>query len=1002
MYKFFIHRPVTTIMFMLSFVLLGLYTYTKMPVDRLPNVDFPIVTVNTTYTGANPDVVDTNVTRYIEDEVSTISGIDAIVSQSYAGLSRVTIVFTLDKNIDVGAQEVRDAVQRAYRRMPVGVDPPVVRKVDTGSFPILAVHLHSKSVDYQTLAYYADKVIKRKFQKVNGVGDVGLGGFRDNVLWVRLYPERLYSYGITPVDVLNAVSKNHLEVPTGTIYGKDKEYIIRLYGKVKDPKELENTYLKGNLRLRDVGFVEFTEDEKRGIARFKGEQSVALIVYKQSGFNTVEVADAVKARMAELNRELPPGMRMDITFDASVFPKEGAHAAVEEIIIGSLLTALVVFVFLGSLRLTLIPVFAIPVTLLSAIIFLYYTGNSLNTFTLLALAVAVGIVIDDAIVVIESIYRRREMGLAPLEAAEVGTRIVVFALLASTTSLVIVFLPIIFLKGVIGSFFGSFALTLAVAIGVSYIVAISFTPMAGARLITQTQENVFMRAYEKFELFFDRVLRWSLDHKLVVLLFSIATVYIGFLFLKATKKEFFPLTDEGAFIVRFETPIGSSFEYTDQKAKEVEAVLSRNPYIDRFGIAIGQGVAGRPDVNGGQAFIFLKDRSVRPHQKVIMDQLRKELAKIKGITVSVEAFPIVAGAGRQTDITYAIRGTSLEELQKIANQMVAEFRQKPGYKDVDTDLRLNEPQIQIRVDREKLGDLGINVEDVGTTLNILFGKYKFGTYEVGGESYDAYIKAQPEFVKNWENLKKVYLRAKDGSLVPLTDVVSLTIAPGYHVINRYDRQYSFTFFANLSGKALGDATAEIESWLRSNLPPGYSFEPTGQTREFARAFKGLAFSLTVAIVGIYMVLASLFESYRHPFTVLLTVPLSLSGTFGLLYLTGTSLSVPSYFGIILLIGIVVRDAVLFIERIIQLRKEGYQTRQAILQARRERLRPILMTTLTVVFALLPVSLGLTAGSELRKPLAIAVIGGITTALPLSLLVLPIVYELFDSLKLKRR
>ncbi len=989
-------------MFMLSFVLLGLFTYTKIPVDRLPNVDFPIVNISTTYQGANPDVVDTNVTKLIEDEVSTISGIDAIVSQSYAGVSRVTIIFNLDKNIDVGAQEVRDAVQRAYKRMPLGVDPPVVSKVDTSGFPILAIHLHSKSVDYQTLAYYADKIIGREFQKINGVGSVGLGGFRDNVLWVRIFPERLYSYGLTPVDVLSAVQNNHLEAPTGSIYGQDKDYIIRLYGKVKDPRELEDTYIKGNIKLRDVGFVEFTQDEERGIARFKGERSIALIIYKQSGFNTVSVADAVKNRMAELNKELPPGMRMDITFDASVFPKESARAAVEEIIIGSFLTGLVVFLFLGSLRLTLIPVVAIPITLLSAIVFLYYTGNSLNTFTLLALAVAVGIVIDDAIVVIESIYRRRQEGLLALESAEMGTRIVVFALLASTVSLVIVFLPIIFLRGVIGSFFGSFALTLVVAIAVSYIVAISFTPMASARLIREVKENAFMRAYDKFEAFFDGLLRWSLDHKLIVLLISAITVLIGFMFVRAVKKEFFPITDEGAFIVRFETPIGTSFDFTNQKAKEVEAILLKNPYIDRFGIAIGQGVAGRPDVNGGQAFIFLKDRSVRPHQKVIMNQLRQQLSKIKDIRVSVEAFPIVVGAGKQTDITYAVKGPSLEELQRIAKSMVSEFRNRPGFKDVDTDLRLNEPQIQIRVNRDRLGDLGISVEDVALTLNILFGKYKFGTYELGGESYNAYIKATPEFVQNWENLNKVYLRTKNGGLVPLTQVVDLSIAPGYHVINRYNRQYSFTFYANLSGKALGSASAEVERWLRNNLPPGYSFEATGQTREFARAFKNLAFALTVAIVGIYMVLASLFESYRHPFTVLLTVPLSLSGAFGLLYVTDTSLSVPSYFGIILLIGIVVRDAVLFIERIIQLRKENYQTRQAILQARKERLRPILMTTMTIVFALLPVSLGLTAGSELRKPLAIAVIGGIASALPLSLLVLPIVYELFDSIKLRRR
>ncbi|MFN3814300.1 MAG: efflux RND transporter permease subunit, partial [Aquificaceae bacterium] len=781
---------------------------------------------------------------------------------------------------------------------------------------------------------------------------------------------------------------------------KDKEYILRFFGKVKDPKELENTYVSKNIKLGDVGRVEFTEDEKRGMARFKGEQSVALIIYKQSKTNTVEVADAIKKRMRELSKDLPPGIHMDVTFDSSIFPRESRTAAIEEIIIGSILTGLVVFLFLGSLKLTFIPFFAIPITLFSAIFFLYYTGNSLNTFTLLALAVAVGIVIDDAVVVLESIYRRREEGLLGIEAAEKGTSIVMFALLASTSSLVIIFLPIIFLKGVIGQFFSSFAITLVVAIAISYIVAISFTPMASARMIREVKENPFMRAYERFENFFDKVLRWSLKHKMIILALSFLMVLIGLELLKSTKREFFPIVDEGMIIVRYETPVGSSFGFTDKKSKEIESILFKNQYIDRFGVAIGQGVAGRPDVNGGMAFIFLKDKSVRPHQSVIMNHLRKEMSKLKDVRVSVETFPVVMGMGKQTDLTYVVKGTSLEELYRISQQMVNEFKAKEGYKDVDTDMRLNEPQIQIKVDREKLGDLGIDVQSVGMTLDILFGKRKFGTYELGSESYDAYVKAEEGFVKNWENLSKVYLRSKDGGLVPITQVVSYSIVPGLHSINRYNRQYSFTFYANLSGKDLAGAIQDVEGWLRNHLPPGYTFEVAGQTKEFKKAFGGLAFSLIAAILGVYMVLASLFESYRHPFTVLLMLPFALSGTFGLLYLTGTSLSVPSYFGLILLVGIVVRDAVLFIERIIQLKKENYPTREAILQARKERLRPILMTTLTIVFALIPTALGLTTGSELRKPLAIAIIGGIASALPLSLLVLPVLYELFDSIRIK--
>ncbi|MCX8164268.1 MAG: efflux RND transporter permease subunit [Aquificaceae bacterium] len=1004
MHRFFLHRPVTSWMFMIAFILLGIYSLRHIPIDRLPDVDFPTVTIVTTYPGANAYVVDVNVTRKIEDQIATISGIETISSASFSGTSRITITFSLEKDIDVAAQEVRDAVQRVLRRLPEGVDPPVVRKVDTSLSPVFVTLLHSKTADYQTIAYWADKIIKREFERINGVGQVDLGGFRDNVLWVRIDPEKLYSRGLAVQDVLDAVSKNHIEAPAGAIYGKEREYIIRLYGKAQDPKELEGAYIRNGVRLRDVGFVEFTEDEFRGMSRYKGEQAVVIVVYKQSKTNTVQVVDAVKAKMEEINKQLPPGMRMDYTFDSSIFVKDSVRAAIEEIIIGSLLTALVVYFFLGSLKLTFVPIFAIPITLLGTVFLLHQLGNSLNTFTLLGLAVAVGIVIDDAIVVLESIYRRRyEEGLEPLQAGDIGTKVVIFALLASTASLVIVFIPIIFLKGVVGKLFGSFALTLVVAIALSYLVAISFTPMAVSRLVFgKPPSNPFTRTYDKFEALFDRLLRWSLEHKTIVIVASLVSVFIGFGLFRATKKEFFPIVDEGRFLVRFETPTGSSFEYTIRKAEEIEALLLKNPYVDRFGMAVGQGVAGRPDVNGGMGFVYLKEGK-RPHQARIMEMVREEFRKIRDVRISVEPPALVGpGGGRQVDLQYAIRGSSLEELQSLSERLTREFRGRQGYRDVDTDLRLNEPQAQIRVDRGRLGDLGINVEDVAVTLNVLFGKFQLGTYELGAESYDLYVKALPEFLQNLENLKKVFVRNHKGELVPLSELVEVKTATGYKTINRYNRQYSFTFFSNLAPeKSLAEAVVELESWLRNNLPPGYIFEPVGQAREFQRAFQGLGFALVFALVGVYMVLASLFESYRHPFTVILMVPLAVAGAFGLLLLTKTSLSVPSYFGIILLVGIIVRDAVLFIERIIQLRKEGMQTREAILQARKERLRPILMTTFTIVSALTPVALGLTAGAELRKPLALAVIGGIFTGLPLSLFLLPVLYELFDKIRLRR-
>ncbi len=986
-------------MLMLSFVILGFYSYKNIAVDRFPDVDFPMVTISTTYKGANPYVVDTTVTRVIEEDLASISGIDAIVSKSYAGLSRVTVIFDLDKDIDVASQEVRDVAQRAFRRLPEGVDPPVVRKLNTSLAPIMAVLVHGDA-DYETVSFFADKVVKREFERIRGVGEVHMGGFRDRVLWIRVDPDRLTARGLTVGDIIRAFKDNHIETPAGVIYGENREYILRIVGKFKDPAELNRLVIRDGVRLQDVAHAEFSYEEKRNTVRFNLKSAVALIIYKESKSNTVETARRVWEKIEELRKIAPEGVSIDVNYDASVFIQRSMSDAVHEIVLGSLLTAVIVFLFLGSLRFTLIPVSAIPISILGTVFVLYMTGNSLNTMSLLALAVAVGIVIDDAIVVLESIYRRNEEGLRGTEAGEKGTRVVVFALLASTSSLIVIFLPVLFLKGPIGTFFGVFTLSLITAIAVSFLVSISLTPMLSARLVRAGAKNPFMRAYERFESLFDVALRWALEHKLLVLLFSAGTVLAGFQLAKLTKKEFFPLVDEGRFIVRFETPLGSSFEFTNRKAREIEKVLVNNPYILRYGMAVGEGLIS-PTVNGGMFFVTLKDRSERPHMGEVMRQIRKEIRKIKDVRASVDV-PSVVGArgGRQTDIQYVVRGDSLEELYRVAQKLTRFLEEAGGYTDVDTDIRINQPEVRITINRERLYDLGLSVKDVGDTLNALFGKLWLGTYELGSESYDVYIKAREDFLRTYENLKRVYVRAKGGELVPITSVIDYELAPGYSVINRYNRQYSFMLFANLEGKSLGTAVEEIEGFLKDILPPGYTYEPTGATKEFQRAFKGLAFALLVAVIGVYMVLASLFESFVHPFTVMLTLPLAVSGVFGLLYFTGNSLSVPSYFGIILLIGIVARDSVLFIERIVQLRKEGDSVRESIMKARKERLRPILMTTLTIMFALLPVALGLTEGAELRKPLALSVIGGLITALPLSLFVIPVVYELFEKLRAK--
>ncbi len=1006
MYKFFINRPVTTWMLALSFIILGIYGYKNIPIDRFPDVDFPFVAITTTYKGASPEVIDANITKKIEDSLSSISGIEAIVSKSYTGISRVTVIFSIDKNLDVAVNEVRDAINRVSKVLPEEADTPVVQRINTSLAPIMAVLLHG-DVDYKQLSYYADKVVKREFERINGVGGVALGGFQDLVMWVRLNPEKMKVYNTTPIEVLKAIKDNNVETPSGRIDSKDKEYVIRVVGKVKAANDINNIIIKENVKIKDIGVAKFGFDELRSIVRFKSSKdkkshrAIALIVYKQSKTNTVNVADRVKEKIKELNKILPEGMRLDINYDASEFIKKSIKDAVHEVIIGSILTAITIFLFLGSLRLTFVPFMAIPISIFATIFLMYFFGFSLNMISLMAMAVAVGLVIDDAIVVMESIFRRKEEGLDNKNAAIIGTRVVIFAVLASTASLIAIFLPVLFMKSVIGKFFSNFAFVLVVAISVSFIVSMSFTPSVTARLLkNKVKKNIFQKGYEKFELLFDKSLRWSLNHKLIVLFLAFMTVVAGFSLNKYVKKEFLPLVDEGRFIIRFETPTGSSFEFTNKKAKEIEKILQSNPYILRYGLALGEGIVGRPEVNGGMFFVTLIDRSKRPHQKVIMSQLRKEFSKLKDVKAIID-LPSAVGArmGRSADIMYIIKGPDIKKLSQIAGQIVEKLQQLKGFVDVDTDIRISKPEIEVLIDREKAQKDGVSIKEISQTVQMLFSKYTAGTFDKGSESYNIYMKIEKRYTRFFDSLKRVYIRTRSGNLVSLANYIKLKPKASYNVINRYNRQYAATIYANLEGISTGEAIKKVEDIIKKTLPDKYTYEIGGQTKEFKRSFIYLKTALLVSIVVVYMILASLFESLLHPIAILLMLPFAIFGIFGFILITHTTLNVASYFGIILLVGLITRDAVLFIDRIIQLKNE-MPIREAILQARKERLRPILMTTFTVIASLIPVAIGISSGSEMRQPMAVAIIGGLLTALPLSLFIIPIIYEIIDKVENK--
>jgi HAE1 family hydrophobic/amphiphilic exporter-1 len=1001
-----IKRHVLAWMLSAVLVLFGFIAYDRIGMDRYPYIEFPVVSVTTALKGANPDIVDASITNVIESSINSTPGIEHIQSTSSPGISIINITFNLEKRIDVAFNEVQAKVNQVLRRLPKDVDPPVVAKVETNAQPIIWLALQGDRTQQQ-LNQYAINIVKKRLETIDGVGEVRIGGRRDRTIRVNLLPTRMVALSVTAQDITDAFNREHVQLAGGFVVGQSTENLVKLDLEFHTVDDLRNLVVawKGSapIKLSDVAEVEDGLADYRQMARFNGEMTVGLGVVKVANTNTVAIVEKVKAKLEdELRPQLPAGLQLHIVSNDAVFILEIVNSLKEHLLEGTLLAAIVVWIFLRSVRSTLIISLAIPVSLMGAIAVIYFFGYTLNSLTLLALLLLIGVVVDDAIVVLENIFRHREhLDADPVSAAVNGANEVVFAVFAATMSLVSIFAPVIFISGIIGQVFRSFAVVVTFGVLVSLFVSLTLTPMLCSRYLKVEQQHGWLyyalnRFFNGMDALYRKLLRWALLHRWKVVALTIVSVASSAFFFANIGKTFAPDQDEGRFLVYLRTPLGSSIDYTDSRLRMVEAVLRAHKEVFTEFALIGLGSAGQ--VNQGTVVARMLPRDQRSiTQQALLPVLRQELSQIPGARVFAAPYPMVQGQ-RGEPLQFVLVGENLQEVGRLTRELQGKLASEPGIGRLDTDLQLDLPQLVFQPDRLRIAAANLNTQDVALAINMLTGGVdiaKFNDEPGDGTRYDIRVKGRDGEFTQPSDLSKIYLRAKDGKLVRLDSVASFKQSLGPAVIGRFDLQYAATFFASPT-MPLGEAVSLVKQAAAEILPTGYQVKLIGQAEEFGKTVKYMAFAFGLAMILLYMVLASQFDSFVQPFIVMLAQPLAIIGGVAALWLFGQTLNIYSMIGLVLLIGLVAKNSILLVDLTNQRRVEGMGVDAALTDACPTRMRPVLMTSMTVILALFPAALGIGAGAETNQPLAIAVIGGMISSTLLTLLVVPSVYSLVEN------
>ncbi|ADI28650.1 efflux RND transporter permease subunit [Methylotenera versatilis] len=1002
-------------------ILFGIIAYQRIGVDRVPSIDFPVITVNTTLRGANPDVIDTSITSVIESAINTTPGIEHIQSASSPGVSSISITFALSKNIDVAYNEVQSKVNQVVRRLPTDTDPPVVQKVDSNASPVIWLAL-SGDRTIQQLNLYASNVLKKKFETINGVGEVTLGGRRDRVIRVYIQPERMAAYKLTANDLITAFNREHVQLPGGFLVSSQAEQLLKLDLEFHKMTDLANMVIVDKagapIRLKDVATLEDGISDNRQIARYNGKPTVGIGMIKIANANTVDIIKEVEHRLeTDVRPNLPAGMVLEISTNDGIFINQLVASLKEHLVEGTLFAALIVLIFMRSFSSTVMICLEIPVSLLGAIAVMYFAGYTFNSMTLLALLLLIGVVVDDAIVVRESILRHMEgevgEGISaadlknPLAVAAfrtkttiLGSNEVVFAVLASSASLVCIFAPVIFMDGIIGMFFKSFAVVVTFGVLVSLLVSLTLTPMLCSRYLSVTHnENALYKAVGRIlgrmDEVYKKLLYSSLNHRGLVLLITLIFVAVsGFYSLKYVEKDFVPETDEGSFTINIKTPLGSSLDYTNSRLKLVEATLAKHKSeIDSYFATIGAGSRGQ--VNQGNVNVRLKPKEERAKsQQTLIKELKKELDQIPGVRAIPSPSSITRGQ-RSEKLQFNLTGVNLQEIGRISQLLQRELGANSDIGKVDVDVQLDLPQLNMQIDRTRASALGISANDIATAVSLYAGGINIAKYNElngDGQRYDIRIKANDSELESIADLNKIYLRSSTGELVRIDAVASFSKELGAAVIGRYDLQYAVNFYAN-PAVPLGEAVDIVKATAAKIVPPDYTLKLTGQAEEFGKTMKNIKFVFALGFLLLYMVLASQFNSFIQPLFIMLAQPLAIIGGLIALLMTGNTLNIYSMIGLVLLIGLVAKNSILLVDLTNQLVEKGASINDALKEACPIRLRPVVMTSLTIILALLPAALGLGAGSETNKPLSVAIIGGMISSTLLTLVVVPAAYSL---------
>ena len=1039
--EFCVRRPVFAAMLNLLIVLFGIVGYLTLPVRELPDVDPPIVTVTTVYPGASAEVVESEITERLEQEINSISGIKTLTSISREEVSIVTVRFNLDVPVDIGAQDIRDRIARARGLMPEDIEDPIVAKQDTNAQEVMWIALYSDRYTTLELTDLGERQFKDRLQTLPGVGGVNFGGEKRQAIRIRLHASKMAAHGVTPADIRRVLQADSVELPSGTLENLDREMSVRALGKLNRPEQLQELIIRYEndvpIRMKEVATVEIGVEDETSVARYNRRPAVGLGIVKQSKANAVEVADAVKAEVEKIKRTLPPGVNVEIAYDSSTFVKKALNEVKETVFIAFGLVLLVMLIFLRNLFSTAIPMLAVPVSLIGVFAFLSLLGYSINLLTLLALVLAVGVVVDDAIVVLENIYRYVEEGLPPMEAAIRGVKEITSAVISITITLIAVFIPIAFQTSSTGILFREFAYATSGAVAISAFVALTLTPALCARILRPPGEHgrlyLFLeRMFQAVESRYARTLAWSLRHKFLMVLLALCTLAGTYGLFQKLPREFLPDDDKGYVFALIFSPEGSTGEYTDRYVKQAEQIASEYPETEGMfsAVALARGAPGEPDF--GILFIKLKDGERRSSIELARpggmgSMFTRFISEIKG----AQAIAILPKATDFSMEQYqlVLQGPDLEQLEQVAKKVRAALTTEGFLVQPRINLNFEQPQLQLGFDRELAASQGLSVREISEALQLLWGGLDVARYNRGGKEYKVIAQLNREQRLAAPSLEDIYIKNGSEDLVKLSSFVTTEQTGSPNAINRYARQRSVTISAQIQGVSLGEAVQKTESMIGSLLPPGINHRWTGEADEINEGAGSSVRILILAILIVYMVLAAQFESLRHPFTIMLSLPLALFGAFGAIWILATinqfalikfyapldqlpapiawltthlpeipamTLNVYSLIGIILLLGLVTKNAILLVEFANQRMQQGKGALEAMLDSGRIRLRPILMTAVATIFGILPIAIGLGDATISRRAMGVAVVGGMMTSTFLTLFIVPAVYVLISG------